>query len=508
MKTARWRDLLDLLFANAALAALTALHLRSVSFANPATVPLSFLLVILVVATRGRLSVAVITAFIATAVFNFFFLPPTGTFTIANPHNWVALVVFLVVGIVASNLSSSARARAREADQRRDEVTRLFDLSRDILLTTESGAALPSLARYIARRFELDTLALFLPGKEGWERHEGGLRTSLLEDGELDRFLAKAGGAIEFDAHRRTYGGHQTQVGPDEIAEHVVPLRIGTRPIGLLSAAGRSVEPGTLDAVAGVAAIAVERAHFLEDRKATELERQRADLASALLASFSHDLRTPLTAIQVALSNLVDPEISRGEREEQAEVAIREVHRLKRLFQLILDMAQVDAGISPEREWVLPEDVVDAAVTRVAQGLSGYRLEVDADSGREVEIDPRLTSGALSHVLENAAQHSPEGALIRVRAWVDDDGLHVSVLDRGPGLDRADFERLFDPFYRGAGSSRHAMGVGLGLSITRGLLAAEGGRIWAENAPPDGACFTILVPARSRVPALVSEEGP
>jgi two-component system sensor histidine kinase KdpD len=268
------------------------------------------------------------------------------------------------------------------------------------------------------------------------------------------------------------------------------------------------VEPGTLDALAGVAAIAVERAHFLEERKAAELQRQRAELASAVLASFSHDLRTPLTAIQVAVSNLVDPEISRGEREGQAEVAQREVHRLRRLFQFILDMAQVDAGITPELEWVLPEDVVEAAAALVAQGLSEHRLEVDADSGREVEVDPRLTSGALAHVLENAAQHSPVGSVIRVRAWVDGEGLHVSVLDQGPGLDPMDLERLFDPFYRGAGSSTHATGVGLGLSITRGLLAAEGGRIWAENAPPHGAQFTILVPARNRAAALAFEGRP
>ncbi len=295
--------------------------------------------------------------------------------------------------------------------------------------------------------------------------------------------------------------------GPDGVVEQIVPLRIGTRAIGLLSAAGRGVEPGTLDAVAGLAAVAVERAHFLEDRKKADLERQRAELASAVLASFSHDLRTPLTAIQVAISNLVDPEISKEEHAGQADVAQREVHRLRRLFQFILEMAQVDAGISPEREWVLAADVVDAAVALVAQGLSHHLVEVDADSEREVQVDPRLTSGALAHVLENAAQHSAEGSLIRVRAWVDDEGLNVSVLDRGPGLDPADLERLFDPFYRGAGSSRHALGVGLGLSITRGLLAAEGGRVWAENSPPDGACFTMLVPARSRAIALAPGGG-
>jgi two-component system, OmpR family, sensor histidine kinase KdpD len=503
----RIRDLFDLLLANAAIAVLVAAYRSWFPSENPATVSLSFLLVILVVATRGRLWVAVVTAVIATGAFNFFFLPPIGTFTIVEPQNWVALLVFLVVAIVASNLSSVARTRAREAIARRDEVTRLFDLSRDILLTTESASALPALARHAARRFELDTLALFLPRENGWERHEGGVRSSALQEKELDRILAMAGGAIEFDARLRTYGGHQTREGPDGVVERVVPLRIGTRPIGLLSAAGNAVDPGTLDAVAGVTAVAVERAHFLEDRKTAELERQRAELASAVLASFSHDLRTPLTAIQVALSNLVDPEISKEEREGQAVVAQREVHRLRRLFQFILEMAQVDAGISPEREWVLAGDVVDAAVALVAQGLSQHRLEVDADSEHEVEIDPRLTSGALAHVLENAAQHSPEGSLIGVRAFLDDDGLHVSVLDQGPGLDPADLEQLFDPFYRGAGSSRHALGVGLGLSITRGLLAAEGGRVWAENSPPDGARFTILVPARSRAIALAGERS-
>jgi two-component system sensor histidine kinase KdpD len=505
MAAARLRDLVDLLLANAAIAVLIALYRSWFASPSPATVSLSFLLVILVVATQGRLWVAVATAIIATGALNFFFLPPIGTFTIADPHNWVALLVFLIVAIVASNLSSAARSRAREAIARRDEVTRLFDLSRDILLTTDSASALATLSRQAARRFELDTLALFLPREKGWERHEGGIRASALEEGELDRFLARAGGALEFDAHRRTYGGHQTKAGPDGTTEQVVPLRIGTRPIGLLSAAGRGVEPGTLDALAGVAAIAVERAHFLEERKAAELERQRAELASAVLASFSHDLRTPLTAIQVAVSNLVDPEISKEEREGQAEVALREVHRLRRLFQFILDMAQVDAGISPEREWVLPEDLVDAAAALVAQGLAEHRVEVDADSEREVEVDPRLTSGALAHVLENAAQHSPVGSVIRVRAWVDEEGFHVSVLDQGPGLDPVDLERLFDPFYRGAGSSQHATGVGLGLSITRGLLAAEGGRIWAENAPPAGASFTIVVPARSRAAVLAPE---
>ena len=265
-----------------------------------------------------------------------------------------------------------------------------------------------------------------------------------------------------------------------------------------MSAAGPSVDPGTLDALAGVAAIAVERAHFLEERKAAELERQRAELASAVLASFSHDLRTPFTAIQVAVANLVDPEISKEEREGQADVALREVHRLRRLFQFILDMAQVDAGISPEREWILAQDVVDAAEALAAQGLAEHRVEVDADSEREVEVDPRLTSGALAHVLENAAQHSAVGSVIRVRAWVDEEGLHVSVLDQGPGLDPASLPRLFDPFYRGVALPATPRGSGSDCPSPAGSWRRKGvasgrktrrptGPVSPSSCPPEAA---------------------
>jgi two-component system sensor histidine kinase KdpD len=487
--------------ANLVIVALCMLELRWLGVRNPTTVPLSFLLVILLVATRASLWVPIVTALNATALFNYFFLPPTRTFTVADPHNWIALAVFLIVGIVASNLSSSARARASEAVARRDEVTRLFDLSRDILLITDSAAAVPSLATHIARRFELDTLTLYLPGAGGWQRYDGGHRPSSLEPALLDEIFTRAGATIEFDARRRIYGGHREVDAPDGVKEQVVPLRIGTAPIGLMAAAG-DVDAATLDAVAGVGAIAVERAQFLEERKAADLERQRADLASALLASFSHDLRTPLTAIQVAVSNLVDPANSEEVRREQAEVAMAELQRLSRLLQIILDMARIDAGISPEREWVSPAEVVDAATAIVSASLKDWRLEVDADTEHEVEIDPRLTAGALAHILENATQYSPPGSLVRVHAWVSDEGFQASVLDQGPGLDPADLDHLFDRFYRGARPAANVPGLGLGLSITRGLIAAQGGRVWGENAPPDGARFTLLVPARSRSVSL------
>src|SRR4029079_5021243 len=221
--------------------------------------------------------------------FNFFFLPPVGTLTIADPQNWVALIAFLTVSLVASRLSALAQDRQHEASARRDELARLFDLSRDILLSTDSKEALPLLARFIARRFELDYAAICLPHGTTWNIFNAGSAELTLDESQLTLAFDSAQRSLEFDAQTRTYSGHRTIVmGDREI--RLVPLRLGTKPLGLLAAAGRTVEAGTLDALAGVVAIAIERAQFLEERKASELTKQSEQLKTALLASLGHDL--------------------------------------------------------------------------------------------------------------------------------------------------------------------------------------------------------------------------
>src|SRR5262249_57423885 len=176
------------------------LGLRAAHVGNPTTVALGYLLVTLFVASLGDVFVAVTTSVAATPCFNFFFLPPVGTFTIADPQNWIALFSFLVVSIVASRLSTNARAKAREALERRNELTRLFDLTRDILLTTEREGALAAIARHVARRFELDSVAIAVPDRDGWRVHQGGANTATLDKADLDRAFAASTGVMEFDA--------------------------------------------------------------------------------------------------------------------------------------------------------------------------------------------------------------------------------------------------------------------------------------------------------------------
>ena len=479
--------------------------LRVLGVTAPTTVALTYLLVVLFVASFFPLAIAVATSVLAMLSLNFFFMPPFGTFTIADPENWVALFVFLVVAVVASHLSSTARARAEEAIERRNEVARLFDVSRDVLLSTDTRNANQEVARHVARRFDLPIVTIAMPADGGgWQVAHGGSDPVEIPVEELERAWAAARGALEFDAGTRSYGGHralESATGPIAL----VPVRVGVRAVGLVALGGRRVEPGTADAVAGIVAIAIERARFLEERRAAELARQRADLSSALLASLGHDLRTPLTAIRVAVSNANDTSLPAPLREEQARLALSQIDHLSRLLQEILDMARIEAHAVPvARDWVTAADVVEAAVAHAGAALAQHRLDIDAEGATEVQIDPRLTSAALAHLLENAARYSAAGTTVGVRGFVAEDGLRLSVSDEGPGLQDEDLEHLFEPFVRGRAGRAGTGGTGLGLAITRGLLAAEGGRVWADRIPGSGARFTIHVPAVSR-PAVTQE---
>jgi two-component system sensor histidine kinase KdpD len=226
-------------------------------------------------------------------------------------------------------------------------------------------------------------------------------------------------------------------------------------------------------------------------------------LKSALLASLGHDLRTPLTAIRVAASNLQASWLAEADRREQSDLILAEVERLSRLFQNILEMARIDAGaVSTSVRWVHPSEIVEAARDQVEHSLRQHPMVVDAESERLVELDPRLTASALAHILENAAQYTPAGSPIGLRLIVSSDGLTVHVRDHGAGIPPVDLPHLFERFYRGTQAKGRVSGTGMGLSIARGMLAVERGSIWAENCADGGAEFTMVIPAAVKtVPA-------
>jgi two-component system sensor histidine kinase KdpD len=463
------------------------------------TVALALLIAVLIVAAYAPLWVAMSTAVAAMFVFNFFFLDPVGTLTIADPQNWVAFVAFVSAALIASRLSTSAQRRAREATASRNELSRLFDLSRDVLLSGDGATSVAGLARHVARRFELRSVALCLRQPDGWVVYQGSEAPIVIPEAQLEFAWQSAGKTLEFDARARAYGGQATAEAAGGTACVLVPLRLGTAPIGLLVAPAGALDPGTLDAIAGLAAIAVERGQFLEERKTADLVRQKAEFTATLLASLSHDLRTPLTAIQVALTNLDSGDLDAEGRHEQTRLAQSELARLSRLFRDILDMAKIDsASVTPEREWVTPGDLIDAALVNVGPLVSGRDVRVSAADDMLVSVDPRLTSAALSHLVENAAQYSPADAPIEIAGAADAEGLTLSVRDHGAGVDPTELPQLFDRFVRGRRHQASTAGTGMGLAITRGLLAAERGRVWAENMPSGGARFSIAIPAETR----------
>jgi K+-sensing histidine kinase KdpD len=206
-----------------------------------------------------------------------------------------------------------------------------------------------------------------------------------------------------------------------------------------------------------------------------------------------------LTAIRVAATNLQASWLTEPQRREQSDLVLSEVERLTRLFQNILDMARIDAGaVGTDLQWVHPSEIVQAARDLVVHTLAGRIVDTQGTGDHLVKVDPRLTASALAQLLDNAAKYSPAGSPILVSAATGSDGLTITVQDHGPGIAPADLPHLFDRFYRGHQALPRVSGTGMGLSIARGVLAVQHGRIWAANRPEGGAQFVIQVPAAVR----------
>ena len=242
---------------------------------------------------------------------------------------------------------------------------------------------------------------------------------------------------------------------------------------------------------------AIQAAH---QRQLADEARRSAEMKSAMVASFSHDLKTPLTALAVAAGNVGTTDLSDDERQEQIAIVQSEIERLKRLFDNLMAMASVETrAIQADVEWVHPADIVEAACLQVRPILDGRTVDIDAGEGADVvRIDPRLTSASLAHVLENAAAYSPPGSPISIDVRAAGGELRIAVRDRGPGVPDAERARVFDRFFRGAAGSTNRFSSGMGLAIARGLVEVQAGRITVGNHPDGGAVFTLVVPAATK----------
>lgn len=453
---------------------------RHVLVVNPTTVALTLLLGVLAVSAAWGLWPAVVLSFVAALAFNFFFLPPLGTLTIADTQNWVALFAFLVTAVVASQLSDRVRRQALEARERQGEVEKLYEFTQQLLVTENVVELLNSIPRHIADIFGLIAAAIYLAGRD--QLYRSGSDVAALNLDELKNAGARGEPIIDLES-----------------GVCLVPLRMGVKAVGTLGIAAVGVVPSreTLEAIGNLVAISIERAAAVEKLGRAEAARQSERLRTALLDSVTHDFRTPLTSIKASVTSLLSGfESGQAERKELLTVIDEETDRLNRLVGEAIEMASLDAhevrlNIEPHQI----SEAIEDALEESRQTLRDHKVEVRLPQALPAAMmDPARISEVLRHLLENAAKYSPAGSPIFISSETKGDRLITSVADRGSGIDDLERSMIFDKFYRGQGQRYRVQGTGMGLAIVKAIMEAHGGRIDVTSQLGQGSVFSFGLP--------------
>ncbi len=450
-------------------------HARDV---NQTTIALTFLLAILAVSAVWGMAVSVFMSVTAVLTINYFFLPPVGTFTIADPQNWVALFAFLVTSIVGSQLSARIRTEADSAHQRRREIERLYKFSQKLLAEGNVIQLMNAIPNYIVESFEGGAAELFLPQKDKFYR--SGFGAAHLDEEKMKSVFLRDEGIIE-----------------SQEGLYFIPVRMGVRPIGSLGISGSRLSRQTLDAVGSLVAIAIERARAIEKLGETEAERQGERLKSALLDSIAHDFRTPLTSIKAATTSLLAAENpDPAQKRELLTIINEECDRLNRLVEEAAEMSRLEAGefelnLAPTQI----NDIIQAALAQCSLALAGRVVEVNLSPNLPpVLADLHRVKDALVHLIDNANIYSPKDQPIIISAELTGDTVTTSVADRGPGIDEFEQGMIFDKFYRGKDQRYLVRGTGMGLPIAKAIIAAQKGAISVTSQLGHGSVFSFTLP--------------
>jgi two-component system, OmpR family, sensor histidine kinase KdpD len=463
--------------ALAAVAAITFFYRHTHRF-NATTIAFTYLLAILGVSTLWGLTISVFMSFVATLAYNYFFLPPVGTFTIADPQNWVALITFLATSVLASDLSTRARNQAAEANRRRREVERLYKFSQRLLTAGNPIELLNAIPRQIVETFEVGAAAVFVSDKQ--KIYRSGMNLPQLDADYLKAIVAREDMQID-----------------EERSVCFAPLRLGSRILGSVGISGPVLSRPSLEALGSLIAVAIERAHAIEMVGKTEAAREGERLKSALLDAIAHDFRTPLTSIKVSVTNLLSPaKLDEAQRIELLDIINEECDRLNRLVGEAAEMARLEAGeVKLQMETLRVMDLISEALD-VCKGVLGTRpvriemknqdLLVRADLARAKEV--------LVHLIENANLYSAPDHPITIGAEETEDFVSFSVADQGPGIADAELGLIFDKFYRGSDQRYRVQGTGMGLPIAKAIVEAHGGTISVISQLGQGSVFSFSLP--------------
>ena len=443
---------------------------------------------------------AMLASFLSVFAFDYFFVDPRLSFTVADTEYLVTFAGLLVVGLVVSGLAARVREQLQALRERELQVEALNALSQDLTSAVNLDAMLQAVVRHVNQTLSREVVVL-IPRPGGPLERRASTTDFKLDKSELE--------AIHWAFDHSETAGMGTKLFPNAKARYV-PLKTMRGVMGILGVRPRqpgrfltSAQRQQLEGFANLAALAVERASLAEEANRAQVLGEAEKLQTALLNSISHDLRTPLVSIQGVLDSLLEVEeggenavvLNREARLDMLENAREETTRLNRLVENLLDMTRLESGTLKLRlEPGDLQDVIGSALAHLDDSFKNRPVNVNmAEKLPLIPMDFVLMEQVLINLLDNATKYSAPGAPIEINVNCQDGEALVRIADRGQGVPPSELERVFDKFYR-LNRPGQVKGLGLGLSICKGIVEAHRGRIWAENRPGGGMLITVALP--------------
>jgi two-component system sensor histidine kinase KdpD len=446
-------------------------------FHSNATLAAIFLLLgVLLAGAYASRTEAIVASISATLCLDYFFIPPIGKITIADPQGWLVLAVFLAVSIIATNLSARLRSQRDELAIRQSDSEKLHALNRTILLSEGGPRELHRLLlNKCVELFAFEEAALFDIGSG--EIYSSN-KNVLVSDAEL-RNVARNG-----------------SITTNNLAT-TLPITLGNKIYGSFAFSGAPLSAGLLQSLANTIAVGLAQAQTQQTTNRAEAVRKSEELKSVMIDALAHELKTPLTAIEAAASMLDDNRISPEQRAELIAIVQEEAQRLRRLMGEAIHLARIEAKRFKLDCQALPvESVIRDAIEALQQRAATHPFQLELkDLHSEVFADRELAVQLIKQLLDNATKYSPSGKPITVSASEDGPWVSISVRDEGQGLTELEQSHVFDKFYRARRDHAGVQGTGMGLAIAREIADAHGGAIHVESQLGQGSRFTVTLPA-------------